>query len=250
VIMNEYVHVTSDVDGLALLPLFLSCRAAVRAKTSATAASLATTAGARSSLTEAARGYLDLALALLEPHPAALVAIGGFSGSGKSTQAGLLAPRFGAVPGALHLRSDIIRKDLFGRPAEETLPASAYSPEVGVRVYTRIRELAAIALSSGQAVICDAVYADPGARAAVAEVARRAGVPFAAVWLDAPDATLLSRVAARRHDASDADADVVRQQLARVRPPDDWVHLDATGPSETTQARVREALTGRGITLG
>ena len=52
---------------------------------------------------------------------------------------------------------------------------------------------------------------------------------------------------ARRHDASDADADVVRRQVARVQPPGDWARLDATSDAETTQGRLREALAGRGI---
>lgn len=249
VVLNEYARATGDLDGLAVLPLFLACRAAVRAKTSATAATLATTDGARTSLTGATHTYLALAESLLDPRPACLIAIGGFSGSGKSTQAATLAPDLGPVPGALHLRSDIIRKDMFGVPAEDTLPATAYAPEVGVRVYARLAELAANALDAGHAVVCDAVYADAPARAALVEVAARAGVPFAAVWLEAPDATLLSRVTRRRHDASDADAGVVRQQIARVQPPAGWVHLDATADAESTQGRMRAALAGRGIPL-
>lgn len=250
VVLNEYTLDTGDVDGLAVLPLFLACRAAVRAKTSATAATLATTDAARVSLIVAARTYLALAEVLLEPRPASLIAIGGFSGSGKSTQAAMLAPDLGPVPGALHLRSDIIRKDMFGVPAHETLPAAAYTPEVGARVYARLAELAARALDAGHAVVCDAVYADAPARAAIADVAGRAGVRFAAVWLEAPDATLLSRVTARRHDASDADAGVVRQQLSRVEAPADWVHLDATTDADTTQGRLRSAVAGRGVSVG
>ena len=79
-------------------------------------------------------------------------------------------------------------------------------------------------------------------------MARQAGVPFAAVWLDAPDATLLSRVIARRHDASDATADVVRRQLERGVAPTDWLRLDGTGDAEATQARVRVALGAAVIT--
>ncbi len=247
VVLNEYARATGDLDGLAVLPLFLACRAAVRAKTSATAATLAAGDEARATLAGTARTYLALAESLLEPRAAALVAIGGFSGSGKSTQGALLAPDLGPVPGALHLRSDILRKDMFGVPAHDTLPAAAYTPDIGARVYARLAEMAAATLTTGHAVVCDAVYAEPAARAAIAAVAARAGVPFAATWLDAPDATLLSRVTARRHDASDADADVVRRQVARVQPPGDWARLDATSDAETTQGRLREALAGRGI---
>ena len=39
-VWNGYLGETLDFAGLPLLPLFLSCRAAVRAKTSATAAAL------------------------------------------------------------------------------------------------------------------------------------------------------------------------------------------------------------------
>lgn len=249
VVLNEYARATGDLDGLAVLPLFLVCRAAVRAKTSATAATLATTDEARAAHADAARAYLALAESLLEPRPAALVAIGGFSGSGKSSQAARLAPDLGPVPGALHLRSDIIRKDLFGVPASTSLPAAAYAPDVGVRVYARLAEQAASALATGHAVVCDAVYADAAARAAIAAVAAKAGVPFAAVWLDAPDATLLSRVTARRFDASDADADVVRRQLTEAQPPADWAHLDATSDAEATGSRLRAALAGRGVVV-
>jgi uncharacterized protein len=80
-------------------------------------------------------------------------------------------------------------------------------------------------------------------------VAARAGVPFAAVWLEAPDATLLSRVTARRHDVSDADAGVVRRQLTEVQPPEDWTHLDATADADATQGRLRAALADRGIAV-
>lgn len=250
VVMNEYVRVTGDVDGLAVLPLFLSCRGAVRAKTSATSAALTAGTGARSALAETARTYLELALTLLAPAPAALVAIGGFSGSGKSTQAAMLAPHLGPAPGALHVRSDVVRKDLLSHPHEEVLPASAYAPDVSRRVQAHMREVAAAALRAGHAVVCDAVYADAEDRGALAQVAAAAGVPFAAVWLEAPAATLLSRVAARRQDVSDANADVVRLQLSRLRPPGDWLHVDAAGPAEETEARLRRALRERGIDLG
>ena len=45
----------------------------------------------RATLAATARVYLTLAESLLEPRPAALVAIGGFSGPGKSTQGALLS---------------------------------------------------------------------------------------------------------------------------------------------------------------
>ena len=113
-VWNRYLARTGDLDGVALQPLFLSCRAAVRAKTSATAARVQSDANRRIELEELAREYLLMAEQFLHPSGPLLIAVGGFSGSGKSTLAQALAPSVGAVPGAVVLRSDEIRKQLFG----------------------------------------------------------------------------------------------------------------------------------------
>ena len=115
-VWNRYLVETADFDGVSLLPLFLSCRAAVRAKTSATAAQLQHDVQRRNELEGMAREYLAMAERLLHPPHPCLVAVGGFSGSGKSTLALSLAPSVGAVPGAVVLRSDETRKRLCGVP--------------------------------------------------------------------------------------------------------------------------------------
>jgi predicted kinase len=68
-----------------------------------------------------AREYLAMAERLLHPPDPCLVAIGGFSESGKSTLAQALAPSIGAVPGAVVLRSDQVRKRLCGVPRVSTM---------------------------------------------------------------------------------------------------------------------------------
>ncbi|HUU33458.1 MAG TPA: AAA family ATPase [Vicinamibacterales bacterium] len=245
-VLNEYLRNTGDLDSLALLPLFLSCRAAVRAKTNATAATLAA-APERLVLLEAARQYLDLAQAFLAPPAPVLVAIGGLSGAGKSTAAALVAPLVGPAPGALHLRTDVIRKALCGVAPLDRLPGDAYAADVTARVYERIRRDAGTALAAGHAVVCDGVFGAAAERRALADVSGRAGVPLVALWLDAPEATLLARVERRRDDASDATAEVVRSQVAHTPPPADWTRVDASGAAEVTAARVISLLTARGV---
>ncbi len=94
-VLNRYVEETGDVGGVATLPLFLSARAAIRAKVLAAADELAPDAAAQAE----ARRYLDDAIAALEPPPPRLVAVGGLSGSGKSRLARGVAPDLGARRG-------------------------------------------------------------------------------------------------------------------------------------------------------
>ena len=226
-------------DGLAALPLFLALRAAIRAMVAVQRARLAKDpAEGRAE----ARGYLADAAAYLDPPGPALVAVGGLSGSGKTTLAAGLAPGIGAAPGAVHLRSDIERKIMFGVDPLEPLPAEGYRSEVGAQVYERLRERAARALRAGHSVLLDAVHDIDAERAAAEALAARAGVPFAGLWLEADPQALVARVSARRGDASDADAAVVRRQLEAAPAAVDWHTVDASGSAPETQARAREVL--------
>lgn len=240
-VLSEYLRRTGDIELLALLPLFLSCRAAVRAKVSATAATLQPPA-ARPALDAEAGAYLAQALAFLHPPAPVLVAIGGRSGTGKSTLAAALAPDLGAAPGAWLLRTDVERKMLFGVSPDTPLPGVAYSRATSARVYAGVRVEARVALDAGHAVVCDGVFGRPEERAEMARVAADARVPFVGLWLEVPEAQAVARVTSRRRDASDADAAVVRAQGAHVVPPADWRRVDAGGTAGETLALARLAL--------
>jgi uncharacterized protein len=226
-VLTEYLSETGDFAGAGLLPLFLSCRSAVRAKTSASAARLQTDAVRRRELEDMARGYLELAGRLLAPPEPCLIAIGGFSGSGKSTLARALAPAIGAVPGALILRSDEIRKRLCGVPPLTRLGPSGYTGDVTRSVYRTLYERAATIIGGGHAAIADAVFARPADRNAIEQVAIAASKPFIGLWLDAPEHVLVSRSRARQADPSDADPTVVRAQLASGAGKIQWQRIPA-----------------------
>ena len=242
-VMNGYLADTDDLAGLALLPLFLSCRAAVRAKTSATAARVQPDARRARELEDVAREYLVMARDLLKPEPPRLVAVGGHSGSGKSTLALALAPPIGGPPGAVVLRSDEIRKSLCGVPSLQRLGSDAYTQEMTARVYRALIERAAVALRAGRPVIVDAVCARPSDRAALEAAATSASVPFVGIWLDAPRDLLIARAEGRGPDASDADAGVIRRQLAEDPGVIRWPRLDAS-LSATSVLKQAQALTG------
>jgi uncharacterized protein len=235
-VLNRYLAETEDLAGISLLPLFLSCRAAVRAKTSATAAELQQNAVRRNKLHGTAREYLALAEQLLQPPCPSLVAIGGFSGSGKSTLALGLAPFVGAVPGAVVLRSDEIRKRLCGVPHLQRLGPEGYAAQISERVYTTLAERASLIVRSGHSAIVDAVYMQAADREVIEKVAADASAPFVGLWLDAPESLLVARTGERRGDASDADADVVRMQRAQGPGEISWRRLDASGPAASVLA--------------
>ncbi|SLN35940.1 bifunctional aminoglycoside phosphotransferase/ATP-binding protein [Oceanibacterium hippocampi] len=236
---------SDEIGGLALMPLFLAMRASIRAHATATMADDDPTSERGRALAAEARDYLRSAHRFITPPPPRLIAIGGFSGSGKSTIARALAPDIGAAPGALVLRSDVIRKRLFGRAETEPLPQDAYRPEVSERVYAMLGARAAEALAAGSAVIADAVFDREPDRARIADVAARAGVPFDGFWLEASKAALARRIAQRRDDASDADVAVLESQLARGGHAGEWRTVDAGGSIEAVSEAVRNALKGR-----
>ncbi len=241
VVLDAYLDAAASREGLELLPLFLSCRAAVRAKTSATAAALQEETRERERLYATAREYLSLAERLLAPAPPCLVGIGGLSGTGKSTIARGLAPDVGPVPGALVLRSDAIRKQLLNVPRDQHLDASGYTLDVSRHVYDTLAQQAGSILRQGHAVIVDAVHQREDDRGALEAIAAEAGVPFVGVWLDAPEHVLIQRVAHRRADISDADPAVVRAQHTRDIGHLTWPRVDATGSPDEVLARVRAA---------
>ncbi len=237
-VLNRYLDLTDEDDGLPAMPLLLSLRAAIRAHVTATAMRHAAASETKAEMAADARRYLDLAARLLRPRTGRLVAIGGLSGSGKSTLAAALAPELDARV----LRSDVIRKRLFGVAPEMRLPASAYAPEVSDRVYEALRQKAAAALAAGCSAIIDAVSLRPEERRSFAAVAKAAAVPFSGLWLAAPAQTMEHRLRARRNDASDASPEILARQLRTDAGPIDWTIIDADTGAEACRAAGRAAL--------
>ncbi len=224
--------------GLALMPLFLSLRAAIRAMVGLHGLEFKGAWAQVEAMTEIRR-YVTLAGACLRPSPPRLIAIAGFSGTGKTTVARAVAPSIGAVPGAIHLRSDVERKLMHGVPPEQHLGAAAYTGAVTQEVYRRLFAKAERVLATGHSVIVDAAFLTDVRRAGAGILAERAGAVFEGLWLEADPAQLLARVAAREGDASDADEHVIADQLRTASPPSDWRRISARGElAETVEGAV------------
>ncbi len=246
--MNAYLQaltlddLSATLTGLRALPFFMSIRASVRSHVTAR---MSVGSSSRTQLVDLALAYAEFARALLTHGDNRLYAVGGLSGTGKTTIAKLLAPHLGAGAGAVHLRTDIIRKRLAGVADAERLPSEAYTQSASDRVYAEMGRLAGIALDAGQTVICDAVFAKPEERDAIEAVATSKAKPFSGIWLAAPENVLETRVKQRSEigtDASDANVDVVRQQLSYELGDLDWPVVEATGTSGSVLIAVQGVL--------
>jgi aminoglycoside phosphotransferase family enzyme/predicted kinase len=244
-VLNAYLDEkgsTGNLLGLAALPLFLSMRAMIRAKVEILRASKADRREIKGEARSEARAYFALARAFHAPAERRLIAIGGLSGSGKSAVAAAIAPHVGAFPGAVHVRSDVERKRLFGVGPQTRLPGRAYAAEISDEVYAICRERARLALKAGRTVIVDAVHAKPEERAAIESLAAEAGVRFTGLWLEAPREVMRARVAKRQGDVSDATPSVVDEQLRYEIGPQSFEIIDAGLPLERVVAASLDAI--------
>ncbi|HVY44138.1 MAG TPA: AAA family ATPase [Hyphomicrobiaceae bacterium] len=238
VVLNRYLWRSQDdldLEGLAALPLFMALRAGIRAMVAVDRADQENSEARKRDL-DRARRYVRAALGYASQPAPQLIAIGGLSGTGKTTLGTALAPLIGGAPGAVHLRSDLERKAAAGVGELDRLPASAYAKEARLRIYQRLREKARMVLAAGRSVVVDAVFAGEGERRDIEAAAAGLDIPFHGLWLEADPETLVARVTARRNDASDATPDTVAAQLGTEVGPMSpaWIAIDAGGTGSET----------------
>jgi len=230
-LLSRYVLLTGDFGGLRALPLFLAVRAAIRAKV--------LLLGAKP---DEAPSYLEAGKDYLPADSPRIIAVGGLSGTGKSRLAMDLAPELGPSPGAIVLRSDVIRKQLCGVGELSRLTGDFYSAEITARVYATLVERAKEIVKAGYSVIVDAVFAQPGERKTLEDVATAIEIPFCGLWLEAGLDIRIERVGTRTADASDADKTVVNAQKTYDLGKMTWRRCDANGRPETVLNEVRKIL--------
>lgn len=217
VALNTYWDASGQPEeALVLLPLFMALRAAVRMAIAVEAGNLAESAD-----------YRELGLRLLRPSAPRLLAVGGLSGSGKSSVARAVAHTLPGCCGARLLRTDTIRKRLAGIAPDDRLGDEAYGPDARASVYDVLADRARETLAAGVSVVADATFREASLRATIEAAAR--GFGFQGVWLSAPPKVRAARIVLRQGDASDATAKVA---LSQVEPQTlgAWEVMDADRP--------------------
>ncbi|THV09837.1 bifunctional aminoglycoside phosphotransferase/ATP-binding protein [Rhizobium rhizophilum] len=227
-VVNRYLDRTGDDAGYGLFPFLLALRAAIRAHVGAT--QLRDLGDQTGHAAEEARAYRDLAQSLLQDKEPILIAIGGLSGSGKSTLAEAMAPHLGLAPGARLLESDRLRRAMLRYSRGTPMPAEAYRPDVSAKVYAALVEKAELVTRAGGSVVANAVFTNAEERQAIEQVAKKSGLRFVGLWLEADQSILRSRIETRPVTDSDATVTVLDQQLSRGTGEISWTRLDAGRP--------------------
>lgn len=238
---NHYMDACGGHDGVSVMPLFLavqSIRHAVILRESIPYL------GHEKKKTETWRRISTLvkqAGNYFIPSKPCLVALGGLSGSGKTHLAREIAPFLGRAPGAVILRTDVMRKRILGIDLDENLDADGYTPSMSGRAYGDLYSVASSILRSGYSVVVDAVCASPEQRQVLENVASSEGAAFWGFWLQAPAELLMKR--ARKHKDSGWEAmDILRLQLSRDTGEIRWTRLDTSFSKEETVRRAYGAL--------
>ncbi|MDZ8052150.1 MAG: AAA family ATPase [Aulosira sp. ZfuVER01] len=208
--LNTYVEQTGDWEGLQILPIYLIRQSYVRAKvTSFLLDDPGVPVAVKEEAAKTAAKYYTLAWEYTKPKQGQLILMSGLSGSGKSTTARYLARQLGAI----HVRSDAVRKHLAGIPLLERGGDEVYTPEMTQKTYARLLELGIILANQGFFVILDAKYDRQHLRQEAIIQAEKHQIPLQIVQCTAPLEVVQERLHKRTGDIADATADLLASQL-------------------------------------
>ena len=219
--VNRYLEITGDYQGCAVLRFYLVYRAMVRAKVDAIRINQPGTKQAEKQQAEADfKSYLELAIRYIKtPQPYMLITRGK-SASGKSSITAPLSEHLGAI----RIRSDVERKRLYniknGDDSSTAFGQGIYSSEATQRTYLKLLELADVIIKAGYAVIVDATFSRQQQREMFRALADKNNIPFIIMEFMASDNVLRQRIKNRVGDISDADINILQQQINTWQPLD------------------------------
>jgi len=170
------------------------------------------------------------------------VVIGGLSGTGKSVLARGLAGLIDPPPGAVIVRSDVVRKHMFGACETTALPESVYRPEATKLVYEVLSSTAQRVLAQGCSFVLDAAYLLEAERMEIERLAATHGARFVGLFLTTDLAARLARIEQRKADASDATRNVALKQETFAIGAVNWHMIDASGTPDQSLRSARVSL--------
>jgi predicted kinase len=193
-----------------------------------------------------ARQHLALADQYAGPRLTPLViAVGGLAGTGKTTLASAAAEALGAEV----LRTDVVRKELFGDgPRAAGVDGGIYERQAREQVYRELHRRAALLAAERVSVVLDGTYAALDQLRGAEQLATAAGAAFLAARCTCRPEVARERIARRLAagtDASDAHPDLHEVQRQRWEP---WpanvrqVRVDTEAPLERQLGQVLGAL--------
>ncbi|MBO0859161.1 MAG: AAA family ATPase [Chloracidobacterium sp.] len=252
---EAYQRRTGDERFFTLLPFYRCYRAYVRGKVlSFRLNETEFSEKEREDAAKRAEDFFDLARRyasrLTKP---ALIAVGGLSGTGKTSVARAIAGELGLQV----ISSDEARQALFG---EAKKPAKygegAYSAEANRLTYRKLIDDAARALKDGHSVILDATFREAEALEAARLVAARSGAHWRLIECRLPPDMVRSRLierAAKKEGLSDADWEVYRRQneagaSLKTEPGENHLVLDTSGALAATARMASDWLRSTGLT--
>ena len=212
---NAWLEWSGDYDGACLLPLYCSMRAYVRAKIySFQTVDEQIADQERSLAAEKAKHFYRQAWQCTQAENQNIWVVCGLSGSGKSTVATYLAQMMGAV----HIKSDALRKHMVGIAPDRAAPAAAYETSMSRRVYEKMTELAVRLAREGVSVVLDAKYDRKSLRRSLTKAANKWDIQASFIWCCASKDVLEQRLRERTGDVSDATPALIPQQLRHQQP--------------------------------
>lgn len=214
-LLNRYLERTGDYAGIRLLRLYFVYHALIRAKIAAIHSVEREIPIDRDSDLAEVSSYTAVARQCVDAPRPCLIAMHGFSGSGKTWLSGRLLARLPAI----RLRSDIERRRRHG--LDETGESGAgvatgiYEPQARADIYRELAGISEMLLGTGQNVIADASFLRYEDRQLFRDLAQRCDVDFIIVDVTAEPGELRRRLQHRAEeagDASEADERVLAHQ--------------------------------------
>ena len=209
--LNRYLQQTGDYQGLALLPYYVVYRALVRAKVAVLRMQQYQSETYTTEFNHFTQFICLAEQSIAVKHPMILLTHG-FSGSGKSYFSSQLAE----IMGAIHLRSDVERKRLFGYSKQANTHSSLhngiYSEAAHLKTYHHLAELVASIVTAGFSVIVDATFLKCWQRDLFKQLAAQYQIKYFILDFSVATNILQQRILQRQHDASEATLEVLEHQ--------------------------------------